>query len=130
MAVQIRGLKNPDHAVEVEANGAMDVWLSSQLDTTNDQVTTVPIRGGLATSQVSVNGTATQIVAANATRRQLDIYNLGTVTLFIGPTNAVTPTTGYPIPANTAMPSDLWSSGAVYGITAGTAVTACAREIS
>jgi hypothetical protein len=73
------------------------------------------------TGQVSVTGSATQIVPQYSSRSGITIVNVGSVTVYIGENNGVTTATGYPLAANACV--SFSTTGAVYGITAGTAAT-------
>lgn len=73
------------------------------------------------TGQVPVTGAATQIVAAYPSRSGITIVNTGGVTVYIGENATVTTATGYPLAASASV--SFSTTGAVYGITAGTAAT-------
>jgi hypothetical protein len=81
---------------------------------TNPTTTQQAQSASFAGSQVPITTTATQINAAGSNARVLS--NAGTVTVFIGPTNAVTAATGYPVPVGAQVPVT-WT-GATFGIVA------------
>lgn len=83
--------------------------------------------GGLATAQVSVGTTATQIVAARAGRGSVKITNLGTTDVFIG-VAGVTATTGDLLPGTKGASIVIPASVAVFGVAA-TAQTVSVMEV-
>jgi hypothetical protein len=68
------------------------------------------------TGQVSVGASATSIIAANANRIKLTIYNTGTTAVYVG-NSAVTATTGSLLPGIVGYPVIIRCSAAIYGIT-------------
>ena len=75
-----------------------------------------PTLGSRATySNVTVINTATQIVAADTTRRSLVIRNISTSTVVIGTDNAVTLATGTPLKTDDVYTEEQYD-GAVWGI--------------
>jgi len=82
---------------------------------------------GIATAQVSVGTTATQIVAARAARGSVKITNLGTTDVFIG-VAGVTSTTGDLLPGTKGASITIPSNAAVFGI-AGTAQSVSVLEV-
>lgn len=85
----------------------------------------------MATAQVSVTSAATQIVAAHTGRAFVMVVNDGSVNVFVGPTSAVTATTGMLIPPSTTVPIpvSLAYQGALYGITATGSETVSVAEL-
>lgn len=76
----------------------------------------------MATAQTTVASTATQIAAANATRRAVLITNThATVTVYLG-SAAVTTSTGQALPAGASITIPF--TGAVYGIVASSTLVA------
>ena len=74
--------------------------------------------GSFTATNKSVTTTAAQLDAGLASRAFVHVFNRGTADIFIGPSNAVTSTTGYPIPAGTDKVL-AWGPGlAVWGIAA------------
>jgi hypothetical protein len=65
-------------------------------------------------------GTQTLLLAANVARISATFVNAGSVTVYIGPTSAVTTSTGMPIIANGFFTDDS-STSAWYGVTTGSA---------
>jgi len=82
-----------------------------------------------STSQVSVLGAATLILAANPNRVDLAIYNNTVATVWIGFENTVTALTGFPIDINNGGIAIDTYWGPVYGITGGAAITVGVIEI-
>jgi nicotinamidase-related amidase len=87
---------------------------------------------GRTTSQVTVTGTATQICALNANRTAISLNNAGPVTVYLGPTSAVTTSTGDELFSGQ---SEHYSKeegddtvSPIYGITAGTNATVAVEE--
>lgn len=74
-------------------------------------------------SQVSVDNTADQLVAASATNGVITIA-AGVSDLYVGPTSGVTTANGFLIPAGGSFSYALGYLGDVYGIRAGAAQTA------
>lgn len=70
-----------------------------------------------ATGQVTITSSATLIIAVNAYRDSIVIYNSGTVTVFLGEVG-VTAATGHALPAGASL--TLTCSSPVYGIAAST----------
>lgn len=84
--------------------------------------------GSLATSQVSVLTTATQIVAARAGRNAITITNItGAQQIFVGPAG-VTAANGALIPATVGASATIPTSAAVFGIALTAAQTVSALE--
>ena len=69
------------------------------------------------TGQVTVTGTATQIVTAYSSRSGIVLINTGATTVYVGENASVTTSTGYPLLASTSV--SFSTTGAVYGITSG-----------
>lgn len=69
------------------------------------------------TGQVTVASTATQIIAANATRTTVTVVNLSTTDIFVG-TAAVTTTTGQLLLGTKGSAITIGAIGAVYAIVA------------
>lgn len=65
-----------------------------------------PIGGNAKISNVTVGNTAVRIVAYNAKRDSIRIFNNGSNAIYIGPANTVTALTGFPIPAGTQFVDD------------------------
>lgn len=82
----------------------------------------------LATSQVSVGATATQIVAARSGRGSLTIENAGTTALWIGADATVTSSTGFLLPGVAGASVTVPSATAVFGITGGGSQTVTVLE--
>lgn len=68
------------------------------------------------TSSVTVDTTVDLIISENDERNQLDLYNNGANTVFIGFTNTVLPATGFPIPPGFSFSFNNYA-GNVFGIT-------------
>ena len=75
------------------------------------------------TGQVSVLGTATQIVAAYPSRSGIVITNLGTTDVYLGENANVTTATGHLLPGTKGASVSFATTGAIYGITSGSAQT-------
>jgi hypothetical protein len=71
------------------------------------------------TGQVAVTGTATLIVAANASRSGIQIENLGTTDVWIGENSSVTTSTGHLLVGTKGASVSFSTTGAIYGITSG-----------
>jgi hypothetical protein len=69
----------------------------------------------LATSQVSVVTSATQLVPANSNRTALVVKNVGPDTIYIGG-SSVTTLTGFPLEMGGTLDLESFSSNALYGI--------------
>lgn len=83
----------------------------------------------LATSQVSVKTTLTQIIGPRTSRRGVIIQNItGSDVVYVGP-NGVTTTTGYAIPATANASLYIPTTAPIYGIVATTAQTVDVLEI-
>ena len=67
-----------------------------------------------ASSVISIPATTATLISAAGPRISLAIFNNGSVTLFLGSTNAVTDSNGYPVPAGTSF-TDSVSSDNWYG---------------
>lgn len=65
---------------------------------------------------ITVDNTADLIAAENDDRNQLDLYNNGANTVYIGFVSTVLSTNGFPIPAGASFSFNNYN-GAVYGIT-------------
>jgi hypothetical protein len=77
-------------------------------------------RNNLGTSQVTVTGAATLLVGYNPNRVGVLVTMLGTTTdVWIGDSDAVTPSTGSLLPNVKGAALSLPFYGAVYGITTG-----------
>jgi len=72
------------------------------------------------TSQVSVTGSATLIVAANPSRSSVVITQLGTTDVYVG-ASAVTTTTGDLLTGTKGTAKTYTTTAAIYGITSGSA---------
>ena len=68
-------------------------------------------------SQVAPTTTATEVVAAYRSRKQLSIRNVGTVDVYLGTSNAVTASNGYLLAAGETY-DDADTGSAYYAITA------------
>jgi hypothetical protein len=73
----------------------------------------------IQTGQVTVTGTATQIVPAYSSRSGINIVNTGTTDVYIGENANVTITTGHLLPGTKGASVSFSTTGAVYGITSG-----------
>lgn len=100
---------------------------------TLDTTTPIPVNpaesGGsnMATAQTTVTTAATQIVAANTTRRAVLVTNMHTTaTLYLG-TASVTTSTGQALPAGAS--ATIPFTGAVYGIVASSTLTATSLDL-
>jgi hypothetical protein len=71
------------------------------------------------TNQVTITGTATQIVAAFSSRSGIVITNLGTTDVYIGENANVTTSTGHLLPGTKGASLSFSTTGAIYGITGG-----------
>lgn len=69
-------------------------------------------------SSINVSNISTLIILANASRKSILLKNAGTSTIYIGKTNAVTTSTGFPINAGESY--YFYTKEAIYGITAST----------
>ena len=69
---------------------------------------------GLATAQGSATSTSAQLIAARTGRRSVTLYNTGSVTVFVG-ASGVTTTTGFPVPAGSAL--TIGFAGALFVVT-------------
>ena len=65
---------------------------------------------------ITVTTAATLIKAANTDRYSISVYNNGSATIYVGPDDTVTTSTGMPIPA--AAEREIKATTAVYGIIA------------
>lgn len=83
--------------------------------------------GTIATAQVSVGTTSTQVVAARAGRGSVKITNLGTTDVFIGVTG-VTTTTGDILPGTKGASITIPTNAAVFAVAA-TAQTVSVMEV-
>jgi hypothetical protein len=80
-----------------------------------------------ATAQASVTAVASKIVTGQFGVDTNTIQNTGSVPVYVGPSNAVTPSTGFPIPANGALTME--TTADVWAITAsGTSTVAILTE--
>lgn len=73
----------------------------------------------MAYNSVTVTDTATEIVGANSSRRNLTIVNNGSNTVFIGPDSSITTANAIPLYASSTRDSDVIPEGykgAIYGI--------------
>ena len=75
------------------------------------------------TGQVSVTGTATQIVGQYSSRSGIVITNLGTTDVYIGENAGVTTSTGHLLPGTKGASLSFSTTGAIYGITGGSSQT-------
>ena len=73
-----------------------------------------------ALAPVAPGGTPTLLLPANAARVSALLRNNGSVTVFLGNDNTVTPASGTPLLAGEAI-RDISTSDAWWGVTAGTA---------
>lgn len=80
--------------------------------------TTNKSKGTNTTSTVQPNGTATLVVALNANRVNLLIYNAGSVPVYLGQSSGVTTSNGVPLGVNSSL-EDTNSKDSWYAITAG-----------
>jgi hypothetical protein len=71
------------------------------------------------TSQVSVTGTATQLVAVNSARSGLLLVNFGSTDVYIGPDNTVTTSNGQLLAGTKGTAIGFATTGTVYAITGG-----------
>jgi len=78
-----------------------------------------------ATSQVTVTGTATQILALNNSRSGVSIENLGSTDVYLGENANVTTSTGYLLNGSKGASVSFSTTGAIYGITGGGSATVC-----
>lgn len=72
-----------------------------------------------STGQATVTGTATLIVAANASRSGLVITNTGTTDVYLIENSSGTTSTGQLLPGTKGASLGFTTTGAVYGITGG-----------
>lgn len=84
--------------------------------------------GSIATAQVSVATTSTQIVAARAGRGSVKITNLGTTDVYIGVTGVST-TTGDLLPGTKGASITVPTNAAVFGIASGAAQSVSVLEV-
>lgn len=94
---------------------------------TNGSYTVSKGSNTIATAQVSVGTSSTQIVAARAGRGSVKITNLGTTDVFIG-TTGVTSTTGDLLPGTKGASITIPTNAAVFGV-AGTAQAVSVMEV-
>jgi len=93
--------------------------------------TTTPVASSstLATKQVDVATTATQIVAARTGRNAITVTNkTGSQQVYVGPTSAVTATTGQLLPAGVGASITLPYTGALFGIAVSATQTVTVAE--
>lgn len=96
--------------------GIGNISVSNAVNVTNT-VSVQQIGGaGLNHNRVAVDNTADLILAANSSRLSWSIYNGGAETVYIGDTNAVTTTTGYPLVPGAHLSGN--GRHDIYGITA------------
>lgn len=88
-------------------------------DLRGNLVTRRPASSTLVSAQVSVGSTPTSILGADTARLGGLIRNVGSATVYIGP-SGVTTSTGFPLAAGADLPTDVVAGivGAIYGITA------------
>jgi hypothetical protein len=84
--------------------------------------------GTIATAQVSVGTTSTQVVAARSGRGSVKITNLGTTDVFIGNTG-VTTTTGDLLPGTKGASITVPTNAAVFAVASGAAQTVSVMEV-
>lgn len=111
---------NPANYAGVTAAGALQVDGSAVTQPVSI-ASTAPVAeigtGSIASSQVSVGASATQIVAARSNRRAVKITNLGTTDVFIGP-SGVSTATGDLLVGTRGSWTILDTQAAVFGIVA------------
>lgn len=91
-------------------------------------VTRVPCASDLSQSAVSVATTQTLLAAANGSRRELRVANVGSATVYYGKTG-VTTATGQPIAPGQTLFEDTYN-GALYGIVASGTVAVRVMEVT
>jgi hypothetical protein len=84
--------------------------------------------GTIATAQVSVATSSTQVVAARAGRGSVKITNLGTTDVFVGVTG-VTTTTGDLLPGTKGASITIPTNAAVFAVASGAAQTVSVMEV-
>lgn len=84
--------------------------------------------GTIATAQVSVATTSTQVVAARTNRGSVKITNLGTTDVFIGVTG-VTTTTGDLLPGTKGASITIPTNAAVFAVASGAAQNVSVMEV-
>lgn len=84
---------------------------------------TITGTGTLATNQVSVTTTATQIVASRSGRRSVTVIQHGSTAVYLGPTSGVTTSNGILLIGTAGAAVTFEYSGAVYGIVSSGSVT-------
>jgi hypothetical protein len=88
----------------------------------------------LAVARVTVDTTADQIFAASVTRKAGLIKNMdASITLYLGPDNTVTSSTGYPVLAGASfsiLDFGILYTGAVFGVVDGGTITVAKAELS
>lgn len=77
-------------------------------------------------NQIPVTNVSTLIAATNTARYSISIRNIGTVTMYIGP-SGVTTSTGFPLSPNETYTFDR-NTGAIYGITSSATTAAYLEE--
>lgn len=76
-----------------------------------------------STGQASLNGTASVIVAANASREEVTITNTGTTDVYLVENSSGTTSTGHLLTGTKGASVTFSTTGAVYGVTGGGAAT-------
>lgn len=95
----------------------------------NGATTAIPSSSTLATKQVDVAITATQIVAARTGRNAITVTNkTGAQQVYVGPTSAVTAATGQLLPAGVGASITLPYTGALFGIAVSATQTVTVAE--
>jgi hypothetical protein len=111
--LDIRDLAHATDSVEAFQGGTWTVGIDGVVET---------VPGGYASWKASaqaVTSTATQITATPLTGRlAVEIQNLGSKDIFIGPTNAVTTGSGLKISGGSSQSIELDAGATIWGITA------------
>jgi hypothetical protein len=87
---------------------------------------TKKINESFTTAQVAVTTSAALAVAGAPGRDTVTLYNAGGATAYVGNSNAVTTTTGFPIPAGAALVMEATSD--IYAIGTGATTLAVMQE--
>lgn len=97
------------------ANGSRTA-IDADTDGLEVQVTKQP-KGSKTFTDPAPTTTAAEMVAANASRKSVSIYNAGSQIVYLGKTSGVTTTNGWPLVPSASLADDI-STDAWYAITA------------
>lgn len=121
---------NIANAIPAGANviGSVNLALGGAAISTSNPVATTESYANIATGQISVANSATQIVAARAGRKEVTIANHGTTAVYIGG-SAVTSATGLFLAGVQGQGITITGAAAVYAITASGSQTVSFLEV-